>query len=208
MPGSKLIRRSVLTSSATSAIGDATGAGGTATGMSHSRQKETPKSSQSITASMDTVPFRGGHQTGIVDATPSHASLLALDLADATTTGMLAVVMRAWAQLAGSLAHSDASVDTSSLSSGSLPAIFTITVGVGRSALEQLGLGRPPGLAGLPSFAGDQLDPGVSDGEVFVQLCSNDAPEPAAAARAVRRAAAATLPPRWQLAASDGPRRS
>jgi deferrochelatase/peroxidase EfeB len=58
---------------------------------------------------------------------------------------------------------------------------------------------RPPALVDLPSFTGDQVDPAASHGDVFVQLCSNDAVYLGGAVRALRAAAAPALVPRWQL---------
>jgi deferrochelatase/peroxidase EfeB len=64
-----------------------------------------------------------------------------------------------------------------------LPAAnLTITFGFGRTLFELAGSDRfglaprlPPALAPIPAFRGDQLDAGISDGDVFIQICADDA---------------------------------
>ncbi|WP_181058105.1 MULTISPECIES: Dyp-type peroxidase [unclassified Pseudoclavibacter] len=145
------------------------------------------------------MPFFGPHQPGIADPTPTHAIFLAFDLRPEAGKAQLAKVMRAWTTIAASFATGDTSVDQSMISHGSGPSMFTMTVGLGGSALDQLGITRPAPLVDLPDFPGDQLDPQSSYGGVFVQLCSDDAVYLGGALRAVRLAAASVLLPRWQM---------
>jgi len=145
------------------------------------------------------VPFFGPHQPGIADPTPTHATFLAFDLRAGAGRADLAAVMRAWAIISAAFATGETDVDTSMVSRGSGPDMFTMTVGLGGSTLDRLGLDRPAPLVDLPLFPGDQLDEQSSHGGVFVQLCSDDAIYLGGAIRAVRRAAATALEPKWQM---------
>jgi dye decolorizing peroxidase len=146
-----------------------------------------------------TVPFFGVHQPGIADATPTHASFLAFDLRPGASKAELADVMRAWTRIASDLATGNTDIDASMVSHGSEPGMFTMTVGIGGSALDQLGIARPAPLVDLPLFPGDQLDEQSSHGALFVQVCSNDAVYLGGAVRAIRQAASPVLVPRWQM---------
>jgi deferrochelatase/peroxidase EfeB len=146
-----------------------------------------------------TIDFFGDHQAGIADPTPTHAAFLAFDAPPTTDRGALAAVMRRWTTLAAALATGDTSVDPTLVSAGSEPGMFTMTVGIGGAVLDRWGTPRPPGLVDLPLFPGDQIDPAASAGDVFVQLCSNDAVYLGGAVRAVRAAAAPALVARWQM---------
>lgn len=146
-----------------------------------------------------TVPFYGPHQPGIADPTPTHAAFLAFDVQAGTTRTALASVMQAWTAISAALATGQTDVDTSMVSRGSGPGMFTMTVGLGGSALDQLGITRPAPLVDMPVFPGDRLDQASSHGGVFVQLCSDDAVYLGGAVRTVRKAAAPALTPKWQL---------
>jgi len=156
-------------------------------------------SPSSAPASSASVPFFGVHQPGIADPTPTHATFLAFDLRPGASRADLATVFRSWTEISAALASGDTRVDRSMVSRGSGPSMFMMTVGIGGSALDQLGIVRPAPLVDLPLFPGDHLDPQASHGGVFVQLCSDDAVYLGGAVRAVRRAAASALLPRWQM---------
>lgn len=151
------------------------------------------------TARPVSVPFFGPHQPGIADPTPTHATFLAFDLRPGAGRAGLAAVMRAWTTISAGFATGETDVDTSMVSRGSGPDMFTMTVGLGGSAVDQLKVDRPAPLVDLPLFPGDQIDEESSHGGVFVQLCSNDAMYLGGAIRAVRRAAAVALEPKWQM---------
>ncbi|MDR7188199.1 deferrochelatase/peroxidase EfeB [Microbacterium sp. BE35] len=147
----------------------------------------------------DAVEFYGPHQGGIADATPTHASFLAFDLVVGAGRTHMAAVLKRWTELGAALAVGDTSLDPSLVSAGSQSALFTLTVGVGGSALDRMGIPRPAALVDLPLFPGDQLDDTASHGDFFVQLCANDAVYLGGAIRAVRAAASGVLAPRWQM---------
>lgn len=193
--GHKPTRRGLLLGGSAAALGAAAGMGGFAVGRD--RQPDTETQPQKLPATR--VDFHGRHQAGIADATPTHAAFLAFDLSSVTTKGNLAAIMRAWTDLGRRLAVGDASSDPSLISLGSEPALFTMTVGIGGAALDQLGIARPAPLVDLPEFRGDRLDPDSSDGGIFLQLCSNDAIYLSGAVRAARGIASPLLDARWQM---------
>ena len=65
---------------------------------------------------------------------------------------------------------------------------LTLTFGVGPGFFDKLGLGaqRPAGLAPLPTFQRDQIDPALSGGDLCVQACADD---PQVAVHAIRNLA-------------------
>lgn len=195
MGGRDPSRRGLLLGGAT-AIGSA--AGGLIIGR-HLADGETVAAADPSAGPPTTVPFLGAHQAGIADPTPTHASFLAFDLEAGAGRAELAETLRAWTALGAALATGDTGVDASLVSRGSEPGMFTVTVGIGGSALDGLGIERPAPLVDLPVFPGDRLDEQSSHGGIFVQLCSDDAVYLAGAVRAVRAAARPALRPRWQL---------
>lgn len=183
-------------------LGGAAAIGAAAGGVVIGRQlPETTPEAPTATASpgpTEVTPF-GAHQAGIADPTPTHATFLAFDLHENSDRAALASVMRAWTEISTAFATGDTDVDTTLISRGSGPGMFTMTVGIGGSGLDRLGIERPAPLVDLPLFPGDQLDEASCHGDVFVQLCSNDAVYLGGAVRTVRRTAAPALRPRWQL---------
>jgi deferrochelatase/peroxidase EfeB len=71
---------------------------------------------------------------------------------------------------------------------GLSPARLTVTFGFGPTLFDRFGLGRlrPAALSELPLFAGDELDPDRSGGDLAVQACADD---PQIAFHAVRNLA-------------------
>ena len=65
---------------------------------------------------------------------------------------------------------------------------LTLTFGVGPGFFDKLGLGaqRPAGLAPLPTFQLDQIDPALSGGDLCMQACADD---PQVAVHAIRNLA-------------------
>jgi deferrochelatase/peroxidase EfeB len=97
------------------------------------------------------------HQAGI--ATPEQPRLLfaALD-ASAANRKELRDLMREWTLTARRLSTHGR----------------TITLGFGPSLFGRYGLPRPHALKPLPAFAGDELDPAKSGGDLAIQICGDD----------------------------------
>lgn len=155
-------------------------------------------------AAPEIVEFDGVHQAGIATPGQSHVTFVAFDLQQGVTSAMVGQLLRSWSALGRALASGDTDADTTAISHGSEPALFTLTVGVGGSLLDRLGIERPPGLVDLPSFPGDRLDEGDSHGDLFLQIASNDALHVAAAHRALGRIGAGIVQTRWQMTGFRG----
>lgn len=79
-----------------------------------------------------------------------------------------------------------------------VPTRLASLVGVGPGLASRLGLNVPAGLADLPPFPGERLDPARSHGDLVVQLCAADRWTPTVVAELATAAAkAAGLVPRW-----------
>lgn len=146
------------------------------------------------------VPFEGFHQAGIATPAQAHAAVAAFDLTAAVDPRSgLADVFKRWTQVARRLTQGDRTDDDTSRSlvAEEGPASLTITVGVGGSALDKLGIPRPPELQDLPSFPDDRLDAGRTGGDVFVQFCADDPFVVADAGRAFRQTSTGVLVGRW-----------
>jgi deferrochelatase/peroxidase EfeB len=135
--------------------------------------------------------FYGAHQAGIATPAQQRLHFAAFDVT-AANGKELRDLMRAWSTQAARMTSRERS------------SRLTITFGLGPGLFQRGRYGlagkRPRGLARLPAFAGDSLDPARSGGELAVQACAND---PAVALQAVQRlasagAGAATL--RWTQA--------
>lgn len=159
--------------------------------------EDTPAPAATIPASL--VPFHGAHQAGIAEPGPTHATFVSFTLPDPANRSALAEVLQEWTRIGRAMSEGDTDADPSVISRGSEPGSFTLTVGIGGSGLDKLDISRPAPLVDLPVFVGDQIDEASSRGDVFVQLCSNDAIYLSGAVRAVRRAASGVLAPKWQF---------
>ncbi len=146
------------------------------------------------------IPFRGQYQAGIITPAQDRLHFAAMDL---TTTDRAAVtdLLQRWTRAAermtaGAEAAPGGAVNLNPEAPPSdtgeaqgLPASsLTLTFGVGPGFFDKLGLGahRPAGLAPLPAFAHDRIDPAMSGGDLCVQACSDD---PQVAVHAVRNLA-------------------
>lgn len=144
------------------------------------------------------VPFRGTHQAGIITPAQDRLHFVALDVLTSDAAELRAM-LAAWTLAAermtrGEEAASDGATglgpwdvptDTGE-ALGLAPGHLTITIGYGPSLFdERFGLAarRPAALTPLPGFAGDDLDPARSGGDLCIQACADD---PQVAVHAVR----------------------
>ncbi len=155
------------------------------------------------------VPFRGVHQAGIVTPAQDRLQFVALDL---TTVDRAAIIslLRRWTTAAermtagaeaapgGAVNRSPEAPPTDTGEALGLPAAsLTITLGVGGSLLDKLGIARPPALAELPPFQRDQLDPALSGGDLCLQACADDPQVAFHAIRNLVRMGFGTTAVRW-----------
>lgn len=146
------------------------------------------------------VPFRGAHQAGITTPAQDRLHFVALDLTS-TDVGRVQELFRTWTAAAERMTagaettpggatggNPHAPPDDTGEALGLPASSLTLTFGLGASFFTKLGLDAqlPAGLAELPRFAGDQLDPAVSGGDLCIQACSDD---PQVAVHAVRNLA-------------------
>jgi deferrochelatase/peroxidase EfeB len=160
---------------------------------------------------LDAVPFRGMRQAGIITPAQDRLHFVALDL---TTTDRDRVValLRKWTaaaerMVAGAEAtpggavnrNPDAPPDDTGEALGLPAASLTLTFGVGAGLIEKLGLGgrMPPGLAPLPAFTGDRIDPAISGGDLCIQACAQDPQVAVHAVRNLVRMGFGTTAVRW-----------
>jgi deferrochelatase/peroxidase EfeB len=169
-----------------------------------------PGTSSAVVA--DSVPFFGAHQAGI--ATPSQDRLLfgAFDILT-TETHAVQDLLSAWTAAAADMTQGQelgnnntlaAPADDTGEALGLPPSKLTITIGFGPTFFEQHGVDRfgvkakrPAALAPLPAFAGDNLDPQSSDGDLGVQVCADDPQVAFHALRNLTRIGKGTVGLRW-----------
>ncbi|MDQ2838205.1 MAG: iron uptake transporter deferrochelatase/peroxidase subunit [Actinomycetota bacterium] len=142
------------------------------------------------------VGFRGAHQAGIATAAQDRLAFAAFDVTTSDKSELIALLRR-WTAAAelmtrgqpiGAVGGNGAEtvpVDTGE-ATGLAAANLTITIGFGPSLFDKrfgLAARKPAALQPLPSFAGDELRPELSDGDICIQACADD---PQVAFHAVR----------------------
>jgi len=164
------------------------------------------------TTAAEAVDFYGVHQAGIVTRTQEQLQFVALDIVsnDAGDLQALLQQLSAAAALAcsgrpvGALETGTAPPVDTGESFGLAPARLTITFGLGPAIFARGRFGlharKPAPLAELPAFANDSLDPGISGGDIAIQVCADDPQVAFHAAHDLIRLAAPTALPRWALA--------
>jgi deferrochelatase/peroxidase EfeB len=158
------------------------------------------------------VPFRGPRQAGIVTPAQDRLHFVALDL----TTGdreRVRALLQKWTAAAermtvgaetapgGATGGNPVAPPADTGEALGLPAAsLTLTFGVGPGFFDKLGLDpalRPPGLAELPRFTLDQLDPTTSGGDLCIQACADDPQVAVHAVRNLVRMGFGTTAVRW-----------
>lgn len=163
------------------------------------------------------VPFTGPHQAGIVTPAQDRMYTAAFDVTTRSRDELVGL-LRTWTAMAARLTQGlpagpfgpasgpyDAPPDDTGEAADLPAAHLTLTVGFGRSLFVGAGDGDPFGLAGrlpaglidLPHFAGDDLDPARSGGDLVVQACADDPQVAVHAIRNLSRAAFGVAAIRW-----------
>ncbi|MCO1659997.1 iron uptake transporter deferrochelatase/peroxidase subunit [Pseudonocardia humida] len=157
------------------------------------------------------VPFRGRHQAGIVTPAQDRLHFVALDLTTDNRERVIGLLEK-WTAAAERMVagaettpggavnrNPDAPPDDTGEALGLPASSLTLTFGVGAGLIEKLGLTdrMPPGLAPLPAFTGDQLDPATSGGDLCIQACSQDPQVAVHAVRNLVRMGFGTTAVRW-----------
>jgi deferrochelatase/peroxidase EfeB len=159
----------------------------------------------------DTVAFRGPQQAGITTPAQDRLHFVALDLTTTDRTRVIALLEK-WTAAAERMVagaettpggavnrNPDAPPDDTGEALGLPAAQLTLTFGVGAGLIDKLGLGdrMPAGLAPLPAFTGDQLDPAISGGDLCIQACAQDPQVAVHAIRNLVRMGFGTTAVRW-----------
>lgn len=165
----------------------------------------------------DVVPFRGAHQAGITTAAQDRLHMVAFDVITESREELVAL-LAAWTEAAERMTRGldagpvgavdgipEAPPDDTGEAIGLSPARLTLTFGVGPTLFtdgegrDRFGLAdrRPAALADLPAFAGDDLDPVRSGGDLCIQACSDDPQVAVHAVRNLARIGFGTVRVRW-----------
>lgn len=131
------------------------------------------------------VPFFDAYQAGVATPPPDHFILVSFDVT-ASDHSALRAMLNQWTDAAEKMSRGEsvgytenpyiAPIDSGE-ADGLSPASLTFTIGYGASLFdERFGLStrRPAGLQPIPAFVGDNLNPLESDGDIVVQICSED----------------------------------
>jgi len=142
-------------------------------------------------------PFWGLHQSGIITPAQKHSYFASFDLVTDKRDDVIKLLQKwteASARMAKGLSVTQAAADGAVDSDDTLgmpPARLTITFGFGpglftKDGKDRYGLAskRPAALVDMPVFAGDQMVPDQTGGDISVQACADD---PQVAFHAVRQ---------------------
>jgi deferrochelatase/peroxidase EfeB len=165
----------------------------------------------------DAVPFSGEHQAGIVTPAQDRLHFVALDVVTDDRDELVGM-LKAWTDAARRMTAGQDAGPVGAVDGGRYappddtgeaidlpPSGLTLTVGFGPTlfstdeGVDRFGLAgrRPAPLAGLPAFAGDQLDPAISGGDLCIQACANDPQVAVHAVRNLVRLGAGVVGVRW-----------
>jgi deferrochelatase/peroxidase EfeB len=135
-------------------------------------------------ARLPAVPFHGPHQAGISNAPPPAACFAVFNVT-ADTPSALIGTLQTLTQRARFLTHGGMPVQLGTASppsdSGTLgldipPDGLTVTVGLGASLFENPAFGlvdkKPKRLTEMTSFPNDNLQPGMTGGDILLQICA------------------------------------
>ncbi|MFE2040477.1 iron uptake transporter deferrochelatase/peroxidase subunit [Streptomyces sp. NPDC059477] len=145
------------------------------------------------------VAFHGAHQAGIATPVQDRLHFAAFDVTTDDRAALVAL-LKDWTAAARQLTAGqpvgeggygglpEAPPDDTGEALGLQPSRLTLTIGFGPSLFEKFDLAgaRPDALVDLPKFAGDNLDPNRSGGDLCVQACADD---PQVAVHAIRNLA-------------------
>lgn len=147
----------------------------------------------------DAVPFHGEHQAGIATPPPAHTTFVGLDLVPGTDRAALVRLMRVWTDDAIRLTGGRGALSDTEPDLATAPARLTVTVGFGPGLFRFAGLEdrRPSWCTPLPPFEIDRLEPRWSDGDLLLQVGSDDPVTVAHTLRVLLKAARGVTTVHW-----------
>jgi deferrochelatase/peroxidase EfeB len=151
-------------------------------------------------------PFYGIHQGGIATPPQSHMMFMAVDVTTDRRQD-LSELLRAWTSVAADLTagrNVPAGTADNSEAIGLGPARLTVNFGFGpslfgRGSTDRFDLAKdcPQALVDLPTFPGDELDPGRTGGDLTIHACADDPQVVFHAARQLLRVSEGMALLRW-----------
>jgi dye decolorizing peroxidase len=182
------------------AVGAAGLVAGSASGaVAASALRDEPTALASVGAA--TVPFHGTHQAGITTPLQARGHLVAFDLAAGTDRKGAAALLRRWSAAAEAMTAGRAPSGDNQIALDAGPSSLTVTFGFGRTFFAKAGLSKqlPEALAPLPDFSADALDAKRSNGELWIQIGSDDGLVAFHALRILQKEAGDAARLRWQM---------
>ena len=169
----RLSRRHLLLGGAAAGIGAAGAIGIDLAGRAGQTSGQATGTAAPV-AGGDTVAFYGTHQAGIETVPQSHVTYLALDLADAVDASALRRMMRILTDDAARLSQGAGALADTEPELAVVPARLTVTFGFGAGLVARTRRPAPHWLKALPPFTIDRLDAAWSDGDLLLQINSDD----------------------------------
>ncbi|CRK53656.1 Dyp-type peroxidase [Rhodococcus sp. RD6.2] len=147
----------------------------------------------------ETVPFHGEHQAGVATTPPAHTTFVALDLRPDADRDAIIRLLRVWTDDATRLTEGRPALADTEPELAPTPARLTVTVGFGPRVFTVAGVEdrRPSWLAPLPPFAVDRLESRWNDGDLLLQVGSDDPVTVAHALRVLLKGSRTTATVRW-----------
>jgi deferrochelatase/peroxidase EfeB len=167
---------------------------------------------------LSSVPFDGPHQAGILTPAPAQATFVALDsiapnrevLADALQTLCTRARGLTQGETVGAQEIDDPPPDSGILGPLDAPDSLTVTIAFGASLFDDrygLSMRKPRLLRRMPNFAGNELDPTRSHGDLLVQICAGHRDTVVHTVRELMRTVAGRLTTRWTIDGFQSARR-
>ncbi len=164
-------RRQFLLGGAVAAVGAAT-----AIGIDYAlTQTNTASGPASVPLNgEEVVPFHGVHQAGIDTDAQAHATFVGLDLHAGVDRDGLRRMMRILTDDAARMTQGTPALADSEPELALAPARLTVTFGFGPGFVTRANGTAPSWLGPLPPYSVDQLRPEFSDGDLLIQVGSDD----------------------------------
>ena len=124
-----------------------------------------------------TVPFHGAQQSGIASPLQSVGAIAAFTLRDDCDAARLQSLLRLWSADAALLQAGKPAMADAAPELATTPASLTITFGLAHATFVRGGVADkwPFAATAIPAFPIDALEPQWTGGDLFVQVCANDA---------------------------------
>jgi len=167
-------------------------------------------SDQEKDGTLDSQPFFGEHQAGVVTPQPAAALIAAFDVLADNRAGLERLFRMLTSRIAFLMSGGPAPVldprlppaESGLLGPQIYPDNLTVTVAVGASLFDnrfRLATAKPRHLVAMTQFPNDALDPKSCHGDLLLQFCSNTAETNIHALRDIIKNAPDLLALRWKL---------